>query len=85
MLKKDDDITFRQTEQYDGCFVALSSLQGKAGLQQKGAKFAHENLFNLPKERREEWIEGDTASDPVESDEVLGEPAVLDPENKEVE
>jgi len=54
MLKKDDDIIFRQTEQYNGCFVALSSLQGKAGLQQKGAKFAHENLFNLPKERREE-------------------------------
>lgn len=83
-MLKDDDIIFRQTEQYDGCFVPLSSLQGKAGLQQKGAKFAHENLFNLPEERKE-WIEGDTASDPVESDQVLGEPAVLDPENKEVE
>ena len=40
---------------------------------------------NLPKERGEEGVEGDTPSDPEESDEIQGEPAVSDPESEELE
>ena len=36
---------------------------------------------NLPKERGEEEVEGDTLSDPEKLDEVQGEPAVPDPES----
>ena len=40
---------------------------------------------NLPKERGEERVKGDTPSDPWEPDEVQKEPAVLDPESKKLE
>ena len=40
---------------------------------------------NLPKERGEEEVEGDTLSDPEKLDEVQGEPAVPDPESYELE
>ena len=39
----------------------------------------------LPQERGEEGVEGDIPSDPEESDEVQGEPAVSDTENEELE
>ena len=40
---------------------------------------------NLPEERGEERVEGDTPADPEESDEVQGESAVPDPESEELE
>ena len=40
---------------------------------------------NLPEERGKEGVEGNTLSDPEESDEVQGEPAVSDPASQELE
>ena len=40
---------------------------------------------NLPEERGEERVEGDTLSDPEKSDEVQGEPVVPNHESKELE
>ena len=65
--------------------MPLSSLQGKAGLQQKGAKFAHEKLLLFARRKRRRRVEEDIPSDPEESDEVQGEPAVSDTENEELE
>ena len=65
--------------------MPFSSLQGKAQVSSRMVRNSHMKICcYLPEERGEEGVDGDIPSDPEESDEVQGEPAMLATENEEL-
>ena len=65
--------------------MPFSSLQGKAQVSSRMVRNSHMKILcYLPEESGEEGVDGDIPSDPEESDEVQGEPAMLATENEEL-
>ena len=65
--------------------MPFSSLQGKAQVSSRMVRNSHMKIrCYLPEESGEEGVDGDIPSDPEETDEVQGEPAMLATENEEL-